>query len=241
MTRVTHDKKSGELYLIAGGYHRRAGLQPERLLADILAGIGIRSPCVACLGSANGDDRGFFRWGGEWFKNAGAGRVELAPTVTPRADAAVCHRVLSESDIVFVSGGDVDVGMQNLTASGCIPLLRSLHSAGRPFIGLSAGSIMLGRHWVRWRDPDDNTTAERFSCLGLAPLVCDTHEEDDHWPELRTLVKLSPARTIGYGIVSGAALRVAPGGALAAMGGPVHRFARRGAEAVRLPDLETGP
>jgi hypothetical protein len=125
LTRVTHDRQSGELYLIAGGYHRRAGLHPERLLADILSGIGIRSPVVACL--------------------------------------------------------------------------------------------------------------------GFAPLVCDTHEEDDHWPELRTMVGISPARTIGYGIVSGASLRVAPGGTLAAMGGPVHRFARRDAEAVRLPDLEPLP
>ncbi len=232
------DRQRGALYLIAGGYHRQAGLQPERLLATILADAGLRSPRVAYVGSANGDDRGFFRWGADWFKAAGAAQVVLAPTAAPRADKALCQWTLAESDIVFISGGDVEVGMRTLAAAGLIPLLRSLHRAGRPFVGLSAGTIMLGRHWVRWRDAEDDTTAEPFRCLGLAPLVCDTHEEDDAWPELKTLLRVAPARTAGYGIVSGAALRIGPDAAITAMGGAVHRFARKQGDVLRLPDLE---
>ncbi len=238
MTRATHDRQRGALYLIAGGYHRREGLHPGKLLASILADAGLRSPRVACVGSANGDDRGFFRWGAEWFKGAGAAGVTLAPTAASRADNALCRRILSESDIVFISGGDVEAGMRTLAAAGLVPLLRSLHRAGVPFAGLSAGSIMLGRLWVRWRDPGDDTTAEPFPCLGLAPLVCDTHGEDDAWQELLTLLRAAPARTVGYGIVSGAALRVGTDAAITAMGGAVHRFARRQGVVLRLPDLE---
>jgi len=47
--------------------------------------------------------------------------------------------------------------------------LRRLHRSGRLFFGTSAGSIMLSRKWVRWRDPHDDRSAELFPCLGLHP------------------------------------------------------------------------
>ena len=235
-----HEPLPGLLYLVAGGYHRRADLDPVPLLADILAQVGAASPRVACLGSANGDDPRFHRWAGGLFAAAGAGRVELAPSAPSRARRADPRPVLEAADVVFVSGGDVETGMANLAASGLAPLLRRLHRGGRPFIGLSAGTILLGRSWVRWRDPADDATAEPFDCLGLAPLVCDTHEEDDDWPELRTLLSVAPGCAEGYGIPSGAALRVAPDGGLDAMAGPVHRLARRDGRIVRLADLLPG-
>ncbi len=62
--------------------------------------------------------------------------------------------------------------------------LRELAEQGKPFIGLSAGSIMLARSWVRWPDSDEEGSAEVFPCLGVAPVYCDTHDEEAGWEEL---------------------------------------------------------
>jgi hypothetical protein len=85
---------------------------------------------------------------------------------------------------------------------------------------------MLARKWVRWRDPHNDESAELFSCLGLAPILCDTHGEGDGWEELKALLALSPTGTTGYGIASGAAIVVEPDRTLSALGGEVDRFRR---------------
>jgi hypothetical protein len=103
-------------------------------------------------------------------------------------------------------------------------------------MGLSAGSIMLARCWVRWPDPDDDSTAEVFSCLGLASLVCDTHGEREDWEELKALLTLI-GPDVGYGIPAGSALRIPSEGSLDALGRPVHRFTWRNGVAERLADL----
>jgi hypothetical protein len=82
---------------------------------------------------------------------------------------------------------------------------------------------MLARCWVRWPDPGSDASAETFPCLGLAPLLCDTHAEKEDWEELKVLLKLTGA-ALGYGIPSGAALRVSGDGSLLALGKPVARF-----------------
>ena len=68
--------------------------------------------------------------------------------------------------------------------------LVGLYKQGKPFFGISAGSIMLAQEWIRWRDPEDDTTAEIFPCLGIAPVICDTHGEEDGWEELQALIAL---------------------------------------------------
>ena len=141
--------------------------------------------------------------------------------------------------MIFVSGGDVEAGMRVLERTGFAPLLKELHQAGKPFIGLSAGSIMLAQSWVRWPDADDDATAETFPCLGLAPLLCDTHAEKEDWEELKVLLKLSGA-AMGYGIPSGAALRVSADGSLAALGKTRVAVQIPGRPAAELPAGDHG-
>ena len=69
---------------------------------------------------------------------------------------------------------------------------------------------MLAQEWIRWRDPDDDATAEIFPCLGIAPVICDTHGEQDGWEELQALIALEKDKNIGYGIVSGTAMKFIP-------------------------------
>ena len=157
---------------------------------------------------------------GALFKAAGARAFELAPTAAPAAiDRA--RAVLARADAIFISGGDVAAGMETLRAADLVPLLAERHAAGVPFIGLSAGSIMLSRQWIAWSDPDDDATAAPFDCLGFAPLLCDTHAEEDDWNELRALLEFQRPGTRGYGIPSRAMLRVHPDGRTESIGGDV--------------------
>jgi hypothetical protein len=96
---------------------------------------------------------------------------------------------------------------------------------------------MLAKSWVRWKDPDDDSSAELFSCLGLAPIICDTHGEQDNWEELKAALKLSEDGEKGYGIVSGTAIKVYPNGKVEALGGAVNQFIRSEGKIVRLPDI----
>lgn len=207
------------IHLLAGGPESDAS-HTTSLLAEALRTCGAARPRVACVGAANGDHPGFFHRMGALFKAAGARAFELAPTAAPAAiDRA--RAVLARADAIFISGGDVAAGMETLRAADLVPLLAERHAAGVPFIGLSAGSIMLSRQWIAWSDPDDDATAAPFDCLGFAPLLCDTHAEEDDWNELRALLEFQQPGTRGYGITSRAMLRVHPDGRTESIGGDV--------------------
>ena len=224
------------IYLIAGGI-RGARKGPDPLLVSALAQAGHARPSIAYIGAASDDNPDFFNWMTNSLKQAGAGKVTMAPLVSPRADLVKTREIIADSDMVFLSGGDVEAGMQHLEERGIIPFLEKLFLAGQPFFGMSAGSIMLSRNWVRWVDPEDDSTCEVFPCLGFTPVLCDMHAESDDWVELKMLLKLGP-RGIGYGIPAGAALRVEAKGVVTALGKPVQQFKLQKKKIVRLEPLE---
>lgn len=224
------------IHLLAGGRwsHRRT---PDPLLAGCMALAGVPSPAVAYIGAASDDDAGFFQHLASAFREAGAGRVELVPLAADTSETAIARRRLASADLVFMSGGDVEAGMRCLRRHALVPFLRQMHRSGKPFFGLSAGSIMLASCWVRWTDPDDEGSATAFRCAGLAPVVCDTHAEDDDWAELRTLLRLLPEGTVGYGIPSGGGLAIRPAGVIAPLAKPVTRLRREANRIRELPPL----
>ena len=197
---------------------------PDPLLQQVMRQSGAARPRIAYLGAASGDAAAFRIMIGRFLKQAGSGEVTLAPLCGRRADRDRAQEVLRSADLVFVSGGDVEAGMRALREADMVGFLRELAQSGKRFFGLSAGSIMLARQWVRWEDPDDEATAERFACLGLADVWCDTHGEAEGWEELQALLRLAPEGSVGYGIVSGTALVANAGGTVSALGGEVHRF-----------------
>ena len=139
--------------------------------------------------------------------------------------------------MIMISGGDVEAGMEVLEERKMLSFFRDLYARGKPFFGLSAGSIMLGKHWVLWDDPDDDATASVFPCIGLASVSCDTHGEGEGWEELQALVRLTGHGTCGYGIPTGAGLCVLPDGTVEALGAPVQCYVNRGGAAIRSPDV----
>ena len=232
------DKTPGpaSIYLLAGG---RGSLRTDRdpLLTRVLASCGVAHPSIAYVGAASGDSQPFFSMISRYLRRCGAGRVTLAPLAGRRGKLEKARAILESADMVFISGGDVEAGMKVLKERQILPFLRELFERGRPFFGSSAGSIMLGWQWVRWEDPDDDATTSLFPCMGLAPIVCDTHGEAEEWEELRTLLRLTPEGTFGYGIPTGAGLCVCPDGTLEALGAPMHCYAHGGGAVVRSADL----
>jgi cyanophycinase-like exopeptidase len=197
----------------------------------------VRHPSIAYVGAASGDSSQFFSMMSGYLRRCGAGRITLVPLAGRRGKLEKTRAILDSADMVFISGGDVEVGMKVLEERQILPFLHELFETGKPFFGSSAGSIMLGRQWVRWANPEDDATASLFPCMGFAPIICDTHGEEEEWEELRALLRLTAEGTSGYGIPTGGGLCVSPDGALEALGDPVRCFARRGGAIVRTADL----
>ena len=82
------------------------------------------------------------------------------------ADLKKASNILESADIIFVSGGDVEAGMDVLQEKNMMSFFNELYRQGKPFFGISAGAIMLADRWIRWPDPDDDDSAELFPCLG---------------------------------------------------------------------------
>jgi peptidase E len=222
--------------LIAGRSRAKKG---DPVMTRAFADYGIDNPVIACVGAASGDNPMFFTWTKHALVASGAKKVVAVKLASKKSDVGRAKSVLEEADLVFMGGGDVEAGMNALMDRGVIDFLRGLYDAGKPFLGISAGSIMLSRAWVRWKDPDDDDSAEAFSCLGFAPLYCDTHAEDEGFAELQALLRLLPEDAIGYGIPSGAGLAVGPGDKSVAAGQAVWCFGKRAHAVIRLEDLKT--
>jgi cyanophycinase-like exopeptidase len=212
------------IFLIAGDPgNRHTGSDP--LLRTVFCNCGVSSPSIAYIGAASNDNRGFFGWLSGIFTKSGSGAVTLAPTAR-RFERRFFEKTCEAADAVFVSGGDVEEGMNVLARRGLAPFLSELYRGGKLILGISAGSIMLARAWVRWAD-DDDSLASRFPCLGIADILCDTHGEKENWGELRALLRLSPDSSIGYGIWAGSAIRVDPDGTVAPIG-TIDTFVKQG-------------
>ena len=225
------------IFLIAGGRGIRIWRGPDPLLQAVFRQVGVRRPTVAYVGAASEDNPAFRLLITKRLQKAGAGKVTLAPLSGRRGNPEKAKAVLEASDLVFISGGDVEEGIRVLKEKGMPEPLRRLYRAGKPFFGISAGSIMLARQWIRWRDPDDGATSELFDCLGFASVLCDTHGEAEGWEELQALLLLSKSGAIGYGIASGTAIAVEPDGAVSALGGEVHRFQKMAGGIVQIESL----
>ena len=224
------------VYLFAGGRGRNRQT-PDPSIALALGESGKVLPNVAYIGTASGDDTSFLESQVRAFNQSGAGKVTLALIAPKDADLKEAKKIIESADIVYVSGGDVERGMKALVEKNMVSFLKDIYRQGKPFFGRSAGSIMLANEWVRWRNPEDDSTAELFPCLGIAPVICDTHDEEAGWEELRAALALKGEGSVGYGLVSGTAVKVFPDGRVEALGGAIHCFKRSKSGVERMPDL----
>lgn len=233
---------SATLTLAGGG--PGAVLALRRHFKAALSALDVAKPVVAYVGAASKDNAGFFHMIKAALGATGA-RVQLAKLASPRAKASEARALLAESDLVFVSGGDVELGIDILHERDMAETLRGLAKRGKAMFGISAGSLMLAREWVRFPG-DDEARAEIFPCLGIAPIHVDAHSEDDGWSELRTLVRLLNERgdeaPVGYGLTRKGAVRVdvSGGGTIEACGTDAPRIVMRGGRVAEGKALRLG-
>jgi peptidase E len=224
------------VYLLAGGRPRN-GQAFNPLLQAVFQESGKEHPTIAYVGAASEENKAFYLMMAAMLKGVGAGKIRHAVLASPKADIKKAREILESADIVYISGGDVEQGMQVVQEKNVAEYLVGLYKQGKPFFGVSAGSIMLAKEWIRWRDPDDDATAEIFPCLGLAPVICDTHGEQDRWEELQALLALEKDGTTGYGIVSGTAIKVFSDGKIEALGGAIHQYTKHNGKVERIGDV----
>jgi peptidase E len=222
--------------LLAGGRPRN----PQTfnpLFQEVFKSSGVKSPTVAYVGVASDENKAFFLMMAAMLKGVGSGKIKMAALASAKADIKKGQDIMESADIVYISGGDVANGMRVVQEKKIADFLVGLYRQGKPFFGVSAGSIMLAKEWIRWRNPDDDATAEIFPCLGIAPVICDTHGEADGWEELQALLALEKDNTIGYGIVSGTAMKVFPDGKIEALGGAVYQYKKVNGKVERVADI----
>ncbi len=219
------------LYLLAGGGPQRAERE-ARHIARALSESGDR-PRVAYIGAASGDSILFYKFMKAILHKAGAAEVDLVRLAGARADIPAAKRLLSAADVIFLSGGEVDEGMDWLARHGLVGFLWELRSQGKVFLGVSAGAIMMGSKWVRWEDERDDSTARLFDCLGFVPTTFDTHAEDEDWRELKAALRLQGHGARGYGIRSGGLVVVDGRGRMEAAGEGLLCYVNNGGEIER--------
>jgi len=224
------------VYLLAGGRPKHSGNQ-DPFTQAVFRESGKKSPTIAYSGTANGDDARFFRRMADEFLKAGSGPITHAVIDAKNADLGKAKKILESADIVFINGGDVEAGMQVLEEKNLIEFFTGLYQEGKPFFGASAGAIMLAEKWIRWMDPDDDSSAELFPCLGFAPIICDCHDEDGGWTELQAALKLEKTIDVGYGLVAGSGVRVFQDGKVEAIGSAIQSYSRKGNRITRVKDI----
>lgn len=187
------------MFLLAGGRPRSASGMVA-CLRRALSECGKQKPRVAYVGTASGDNALFFSAMKALLREAGAGEVNMVRLAKPNADAGAARKRMETADVIFLSGGEVEDGMNGLVRHGLAGYMKELFGQGKRFVGLSAGSIMMGSRWVRWGKEGDDSTASLFDCLGLVPEMFDTHAEDEGWKELKAALRLMGPGARGYGI-----------------------------------------
>jgi len=218
-----------EAYLIAGGPPLNRPVMIRELSAALKA-AGKENPSVAYIGTASSDNRPFFVMLKALIKEAGAGEVKFLKLAQNRADVEGAKQYLTECDVVFLSGGEVDDGMFWLRKHGLCDFLRDLFSGGKLFVGMSAGSIMMGTKWITAKGTNDITKAELFDCLGIIPDVFDTHAEGEDWIELKTTLRLMGPGASGHGLESGTVIRDGGDGDLVILEGHTVSYKNRDGE-----------
>ncbi|MCL2879159.1 MAG: Type 1 glutamine amidotransferase-like domain-containing protein, partial [Treponema sp.] len=186
--------------MIAGGRPSDPAAM-ARMMAHAFGGL--QNPVIAYTGTANGDNPIFFKMMKTMLKNAGAEKVNFVHLAKKKPDLDSARKVLADADLIFLSGGEVEDGMNWLVKHDLTGFLRDLYRSGKRFLGVSAGVIMMGSHWVHWDTEGDDSTSRLFDCLAFTPALFDVHGESEDWVELKAALKLLGPGSKAYGMPGG--------------------------------------
>ncbi|MGW6979076.1 Type 1 glutamine amidotransferase-like domain-containing protein [Streptomyces sp. NPDC054932] len=107
--------------------------------------------------------------------------VDIA--ATPREDL---RRTLKQADVIFVGGGNTFYLLQEARRSGFDTMLREFIEDGTPYIGSSAGSVLLGptiEPIKMMDDPKEAPELDSYEGLGLVDFVPLVHYGNEEFAE----------------------------------------------------------
>ena len=194
---MSHPGKEKPAILLAGGRPRDPGAM-ARMMSHALRGK--QKPEVAYIGTANGDNPSAFQSIGAMMTEAGAGKLVHVLLAREKPDIDAAKKTLAKADVIFLGGGEVEDGMNWLKKHGLVDFFKDLYKEGKQFMGVSAGTIMMGTHWVHWDEEGNDDTSRLFDCLGIVPVLFDVHGEDEDWIELKAALKLLGPGSRAYGL-----------------------------------------
>jgi len=156
--------------------------------AWLQAVVALSTPVAAArpvyVGASNGDNPDYFEIFRAAFESVGVHASQIHHIHTPPSDAEV--KLLENSSLVLLSGGDTAAGWMLMQACGLAPRIQSLYSQGRIQLwGVSAGACQIC-HFME--GPDGRLEP----ALALAPFSVTVHNERAGWLALKRLASALP-------------------------------------------------
>jgi len=188
-----------------------------RFLSGVHALVHAVTPRAAYIGASNGDKAEFYSIFQAAMEQVGISDCRMIPSAPSPDDRSF----LLASDVILLSGGDVETGWKVMKENGVGETLISRHNSGAILIGVSAGAVHLGQ--VGWRQTLGSQT-DLFTTFGLVPFIVSVHQEDQDWHDLKSLVTFMGDNYCGIGIPTGGAAVYYPDNTLQPVRHPIYEF-----------------
>ena len=191
----------------------------ERYLKTLLNHIAASSPKAAYIGASNGDISDFYQIFFAAMKGIGITDCKMIRRHGNREELDF----LAQSDVLLLSGGDVDRGWDVLQNTGMLKIVQQRYREGAVIMGISAGAIQLGQFWR-----EDGSDADLTPMAQILPFSVDAHEESSDWKRLKNTVRHGCSKARAYGIPSGGGLVFFPDKQVHAIRYPVAEMINQG-------------
>jgi cyanophycinase len=185
------------LYLLADSQLFFWKSDGDSLAERVRAELDKSSPKAAYIGASNGDQPEFYSLFQAAMESMGISNCRAVPSQPSKEDISF----IEESDLILLSGGDVERGWRTFEQNGLKELVPRKRFDGAILMGVSAGAVQLGLgHLSNAAQP------KRVDMFRFAPFYVGAHDEGNDWFDLRALVNLaqSDARAIGLPAGGGA-------------------------------------
>lgn len=202
-----------------GGFMMEEG--PSLLDDYVVSLAGAHRPRICFLPTASGDAEDALERYYRAFGRYGAALSHLAFFRKPRPGAiplAGIEQGLAAQDVIYVGGGNTRSMLAVWREWGVPQALRKAAGSGALLAGVSAGAIC----WFEWGASDSAAPGARSAplrCLGFVKGSCSPHwgGESHRRREFHAMVRSGDLPS-GYGLSDGAALLIADGRAVEAVG-----------------------
>jgi hypothetical protein len=193
------------------------------LLDSSKTGVEAESAKASYLGASNGDDPAYYAIFEAAMEILGVTRRRMVLSSVSTEDA----EFLSNSDIIFLAGGDALSGWRIFSANGAREAVTAKYLEGALIIGVSAGAMQLG---LCAYPEGDFSRDQLVETLKFVPLIVGAHEEKSGWEPLKKAVYLTGNGVHGIGIPAGGGVIYYPDGSLAPVRHLLNMFSLVGPE-----------